>query len=356
MYTRPYTAIKQTVISTIMMVCWLMPGTVLAESSACLECHNDEQIVGAERQINQAYFQNTTHAQFGCSACHTDVPKDHPNGEAVSKVETCNECHSDVAERYAHSHHASLTPDCISCHNPHTSQKAENIFALEMNETCTNCHNQINVTASHAQWLPQTGLHLEAITCVTCHTETSGYELSVYIARKDIKNGTSRPVITDYGYLRDRVGSNEIQHLVDTNHDNYISLEELRKFNNNKQLSKGLYLKAILTPATITHAFQISDKSYNCVSCHGAGQSTAQVSRLVLPEEDGSFRQMAIENGAALGSLGTIPDFYMMGSTRNSVLNKLGAVILAGGLVMPVGHGFFRFLTRKNRKESNDHE
>jgi hypothetical protein len=40
----------------------------------------------------------------------------------------------------------------------------------------------------------------------------------------------------------------------------------------------------------------------------------------------------------------------MMGATRNASLNLLGLAILAGGLVMPVGHGFLRFLTRKNRR------
>jgi hypothetical protein len=40
----------------------------------------------------------------------------------------------------------------------------------------------------------------------------------------------------------------------------------------------------------------------------------------------------------------------MIGSTRNTALNLAGVLILAGGLVMPVGHGLLRFLTRKNRK------
>lgn len=50
-----------------------------------------------------------------------------------------------------------------------------------------------------------------------------------------------------------------------------------------------------------------------------------------------------------LDALHTIPDFYLMGSARNTTLNKIGLAIIAGGLVMPVGHGFLRFLTRKNR-------
>jgi hypothetical protein len=47
----------------------------------------------------------------------------------------------------------------------------------------------------------------------------------------------------------------------------------------------------------------------------------------------------------------------MTGATRNGTLNKIGLAIIVGGLVMPVGHGFIRFLTRKNRQErSHRHE
>jgi hypothetical protein len=49
------------------------------------------------------------------------------------------------------------------------------------------------------------------------------------------------------------------------------------------------------------------------------------------------------------------PDFYMLGTTRSTSLNVVGAMIVLAGLSFPVGHGFLRLLTRKNRKE-DDHE
>ena len=56
-------------------------------------------------------------------------------------------------------------------------------------------------------------------------------------------------------------------------------------------------------------------------------------------------------------ALNSTPDFYMTGKTRNATLNKIGLLIIVGGMIMPVGHGFFRFLSRniRNRKE-NRHE
>jgi ABC-type amino acid transport system permease subunit len=70
-----------------------------------------------------------------------------------------------------------------------------------------------------------------------------------------------------------------------------------------------------------------------------------------MPKHDGTFQYLNIEKGASISALNVIPDFYMIGASRNTILNMFGAAILVGGMVMPVGHGFFRFLTRKNRKK-----
>jgi hypothetical protein len=74
-----------------------------------------------------------------------------------------------------------------------------------------------------------------------------------------------------------------------------------------------------------------------------------QVSYLAFPEQDGTFQKVAVEKGAVMSALSTLPDFYLMGSTRNGNLNKIGLIIIMGGMIMPVGHGFLRFLSRKNR-------
>jgi hypothetical protein len=75
-----------------------------------------------------------------------------------------------------------------------------------------------------------------------------------------------------------------------------------------------------------------------------------QTSFIALPEANGTFRRVAVERGAVFDALYGAPDFYLMGSTKNTTLNGIGLAIICGGLIMPVGHGFLRFLTRKNRK------
>jgi hypothetical protein len=348
-------------VSVVIAACSLLPrlgqadpgfsfGGDTQKNQSCLACHKNKELVGAANQINPKAFQHTTHAQLGCKTCHNTVSDNHPKDGKIARTTTCSDCHADIASQYSISKHSLSVTDCSACHNPHTVHKPGEVYALELNKTCTTCHNQNRITASHAQWLPQTNLHLGSISCITCHTKSDGYVLSVYVSRRDQKGTGSGTTVADYSYLKKKSGSEDITNLVDRNMDGYISIEELRNFNTNP-VHKDLYLKAILTPSTTTHAFQISDKSWNCTSCHAAGPDAAQVSHLVLPKQDGTFQKMDIEKGASIAALNVIPDFYMMGSSRNKLLNMLGGVVLAGGLVMPAGHGFIRFLTRKNRKK-----
>jgi hypothetical protein len=126
-------------------------------------------------------------------------------------------------------------------------------------------------------------------------------------------------------------------------------LSELRAFNRNPA-NKELHLKAMLTPVKPTHSFQTFDNRWDCSFCHTSGPEAMQVSYLSIPQSDGTFRKIGVEKGAVMDALHTLPNFYLMGSTRNDILNRLGLLIIVGGMIMPVGHGTLRFLTRKNRQ------
>jgi hypothetical protein len=80
-----------------------------------------------------------------------------------------------------------------------------------------------------------------------------------------------------------------------------------------------------------------------------------QKSFISFPQKNGRYKRLSVEKGAILSILYGTPDFYMLGSTRSTPLNIIGGLIVLAGLSFPVGHGFFRLLTRKNRKE-HDHE
>lgn len=323
-------------------------GESTGKNEACIACHGNQTKVGSQNYINPTSFGHTTHAKFGCTTCHDTITSSHPDGKPVARTTSCSDCHGDIITQYSASIHATKA-SCSGCHNPHRVYSPGEISATEMNKQCANCHDNNKITASHAQWLPQTGLHLGAIACVTCHSKAENYVITIYIAKRDGSEPEQKPELAGFEELQKRSGSDSIQYLIDRNRDSYISLDELRKFNRDPS-NKDLYLKAMLTPVKPTHSFQTFDNRWDCTFCHASGPEIMQTSYLSFPEQNGTFRQVAVEKGAAMDALHAIPNFYLMGSTRNGILNKLGLLIIVGGMVMPVGHGFFRFLSRKNRQ------
>jgi predicted CXXCH cytochrome family protein len=324
-------------------------GNNTSKNEACMGCHSDQGTVGIQNYINPINFGQTSHAELGCKACHETIASNHPDGgkSAASKT-TCGDCHGDIKTQYSASIHATKA-SCNGCHNPHSVYTAAESTATGMNKQCAGCHDNNKITASHSKWLPQAGLHLGAIACVTCHSKAENYVINIYIAKLEHFDSESKPSLVPYEILRKYTNDDNIQYLIDTNHDNVISLDELRKFNSNSS-SKNLYLKAMMTPVKPTHSFQTFDNRWNCTFCHASGPEIMQTSFLSLPEPNGAFRHVAVEKGAALDALKAVPNFYLMGSTRNGILNYIGLLIIVCGMIMPIGHGFFRFLSIKNRQ------
>ena len=323
-------------------------GDGTGKNEACIACHGNQAKVASQNFIDSKKFGHTTHAKFGCTTCHDTITSNHPNGKPVARTTSCGDCHGDIISQYSTSVHAK-NASCSGCHNPHRVNSSSEIAATEMNKQCATCHSNIKITASHAKWLPQAELHLGAIACVTCHSKAENYVISIYIARRDGAEPESKPNLVAYEELLKYSKGDNIQYLIDKNRDNYISLDELRKFNRDPA-NKGIYLKSIMTPVKPTHSFQTFENRWDCTFCHASGPEIMQTSYLSLPNQNGTFRQVAVERGAAMDALRAIPNFYLMGSTRNGVLNGIGLLIIAGGMIMPVGHGFLRFLTRKNRQ------
>ncbi|MGD0586162.1 MAG: cytochrome C [Oryzomonas sp.] len=320
-------------------------GDGVSKNAGCMKCHGDKKKVSGSDYIDPLKLGHTTHSRFGCSTCHDAIGTDHPNGKRVAVTTRCGDCHSDMAMEYSRSPHAA-NANCRDCHNPHQVAMLDEVSGDDLNKQCNKCHGINKIIASHAKWLPQADVHIAAVACATCHSGAENFVTTLYIAKK--QSGRENLVPASYKELKSRAGGDNLQFLIDRNRDNYISLNELRMFNKNK-VFKDLCLKSMLTPVKPTHNFSTYESRWNCTFCHASDHETMQTSYVAFPNEDGTYRQVAVERGAVIDALNAIPDFYLMGSTRNALLNKIGIVIIAGGLVMPVGHGFLRFLSRKNR-------
>ncbi len=328
--------------------------TAAMDDESCVSCHADAGMVGDAYVIDPLRYDTTAHAGLGCVACHESVTWDHPDdGQPLSRA-GCLDCHQDIYEEYAQSGHAQYA-DCGDCHNPHLVRGPTTISGHDMNRNCAVCHETSGLVRSHGSWLPQAALHLEMLPCISCHSGSENIVISLYLTRRPLHPDSGAPArglpfeLAGYEDLKLLSEQEKISSLIDTDGDGFISLAELRSFNRNRD-NRNLRLKGMLTPEIVTHDFGILANRWDCTFCHASGPGAMQTSFVAFPRQDGSFERLAVEKGAVLDVLYGTPDFYIVGATRSATLNYIGLAILAAGLIMPVGHGTLRFLTRKNRR------
>jgi len=318
------------------------------DSDTCLGCHGDAGVVGDKLVIEALGFDNTAHAELGCHSCHASITADHPDDGLAPSRADCVECHDLVSREYAASLHAE-NAGCSDCHNPHRALGPTAVSGHEMNRQCMACHTRPDMVAQHGEWLPQADLHISMLPCITCHSSSTEYVISLYLIKRQGGQHNGGLELASYTELKAIAGGRPIEELIDRNADGYVSLAELRMFNLDPE-NRQLRLQGMITPEGVSHDFRSQDDRWDCSFCHASGPAARQVSFLSLVEPDGSYKRVAVEQGAVLDALYGTPDFYMVGSTRSTALNYVGLVILAGGLVMPIGHGTLRILTRKNRR------
>ncbi len=339
----------------IIMLATVSISTAGPDNEKCLRCHGQRAIlspVGKDVYIDPVRFAETTHSIVGCRSCHDRVSPDHPGDGYTPSRATCGECHGPVYEEYRRSLHG-LKAGCNGCHNPHEVRLPVFMSGRDINNKCARCHDSRKTIQSHSKWLPQAELHIDALPCITCHTGSRDYVITMTIenrlsgSQNNFKNAT-------YAELAMLTNGEDISRLIDLNGDNLVSLVELRKFNHLLR-GKDMRLWGMLVPEEVTHSYQILNNRWDCSFCHASGPKAMQKSFVAFPNKQGGFSRVPVEKGAILDILYGTPDFYMLGTTRSTPLNIIGGLIILAGLSFPLGHGFFRFLTRKNRKEE-DHD
>jgi predicted CXXCH cytochrome family protein len=327
----------------------LIPCSLLAmDAEYCLMCHGDADMVSGSLLIEATTFDTTAHAVLGCSTCHDSIGADHPGGDGELSRATCLDCHDTLGQEYMMTDHANYAV-CGDCHNPHEARAMKAMAGYDMNDKCIQCHDSQTMVDVHSKWLPQANLHIAKLPCITCHTGSEGYEIVLNIVVKENDRFFSRFALPDYQTLKEISGEEGILSLIDTDGDNFVSLRELRLFNRNPAY-RNLRLEGTLVPSEVSHDLSTLDNRYDCTFCHVSGPESLQTSFLAIPSRDGGYQRVAVERGAVLDALYGTPDFYMVGTTRSASMNIIGLMIICGGLVMPIGHGLLRFLTRKNRQ------
>jgi predicted CXXCH cytochrome family protein len=348
--------------SSIMMVIIMLfipiagiAASATPQNDRCITCHSSSEMIAKKDghlYIDPNKFTATTHAMIGCVSCHDKVSANHPNDGSRPAKASCKECHSQIESEYTASIHGKNAA-CTDCHNPHSVKAPTSVAGADINAVCSRCHENKKIVASHAKWLPQADLHISALPCITCHTGSKNYVITLYIQSQPQNQPTALDEykLSTSAELASLVsGDKDIKSLIDKNEDGQISLSELRDFNHRLR-GKGMRLWGMMTPEVVTHTYQILDNRFDCTFCHAIGPKAMQTSFVAIPDNSGGYQRIAVEKGAVMDLLYGTPDFYMIGSTRSTLLNYIGLAIVLGGMMVPIGHGTFRFLTRKNRKE-----
>jgi len=338
-------------VSLMLMTGIGMRAAEAMENEDCLGCHGDSYIIeeGGQRLfIDQSRFDTTAHADVGCTTCHESVTEDHPDDGNVPSKASCSDCHDETYETYTHSAHGENAA-CSDCHNPHAVRGPLAMSGFDMNRQCAACHDPAETLTSHSEWLPRAELHMQAVPCVSCHTVSDDFVITLYVERTGPRSefGVN---LASHAELSQAAGGKSIQSLIDTDGNGLISLAELRAFNMSSQYD-DFRLWGMITAESVVHKYDILDNRWDCTFCHASGPQAMQTSYVAFPNEDGTYTRVAVEKGAVLDALIGTPDFYMMGSTRNDTLSIIGLLIVAGGMLMPLAHGTARFLTRKNRRD-----
>jgi len=116
-----------------------------ASQQDCQFCHDEP--------LYRFDFKKSTHANNGCTSCHTDITniEKHRDGKEKPASVDCGSCHQDIAKEYRQNFHF-LQEDfrCSDCHrNIHAIQKdSKKNIKLAIIEKCTECHGNADYTAS----------------------------------------------------------------------------------------------------------------------------------------------------------------------------------------------------------------
>ena len=340
---------------TLFMLSTATVSAAVPDNAKCMSCHGKRDLkspASGKIYIDPGKYAATTHSIVGCTSCHDRVTPNHPGDGSAQLRAVCGDCHRPINEEYAKSIHASKAR-CNDCHNPHEVRLPIFMSCEEINSKCARCHDTRKTIKSHAKWLPQADLHIDSLLCITCHTGSKDYVITMTIeSHLPGSKNTFKPAT--YQELAKLTTGEDMGKLIDKNSDNLISLQELRDFNHHLR-SQNMRLWGMMTPEIVTHSYQILENRWDCSFCHASGPKAMQKSFVAFPGKEGGYTRIQVEKGAILDILYGTPDFYMLGSTRSTALNIIGALIILAGLSFPVAHGFLRFLTRKNRKD-DDHE
>lgn len=322
----------------------------LSMKDACVTCHKKKANEYAD-SVHAVTVKDGSEKAPLCSDCHSPHTL-HSVKDAAPIADTpCAKCHDEIFKAYAADVHGQeraakgkIAPLCADCHQAHAVKAASLGFGVR--DACLACHK--DAVALHKDWLPNTGLHFEAISCPACHAPDAQRRINLRLY--DLKEKRQ---------LAEKTGVPRFEKLASAADVKATGLDERALWSLLKEFNGGAaegntVLRGRLEVKTGLQAHQIADKSKairECATCHSANASPFQSVTLTIAGPDGRPLRHGVEKGVlnSLTSMDSVRGFYAIGATRIQLLDYLLILVVAGAAFVPIAHMTVRWMFRRVR-------
>lgn len=325
-------------------------GRSLEALETCRDCHK-KTVKQYEDSVHSALVQGGSQKAPLCADCHdphaTRSVKE--TGAASSDNALCQNCHKAIGQAFAASVHGNSGDEalaCKDCHRTHNVKAAS--LGTHLKDQCVSCHREVATT--HAEWLPNTERHLEAISCPACHSPgtTRRVNLRLY-------EGGAAPQ-----QAAEKVGVPQFVKLAATADPKGAGLDGralwslLKEFNLNGSETRTL-VRGRLEVQTGIESHALGEKAQalkDCATCHRQGAASFQSVTISMAGPDGRPLRHDASTGIlnSVESIGSVGGFYAIGSTRIKLLDVMLVMAVAAGVLLPGAHLTVKLLTARRRK------
>jgi mono/diheme cytochrome c family protein len=325
----------------------------LSYQDACTTCHKKDV----------ATFKDSVHAYLvkagdekapTCSDCHdSHTQLDVTLVQPIANV-PCASCHEKIFKAYAGDVHGlervakgKTAPLCADCHSSHKIQAAS--LGDTIKDNCIACHE--DSADRHEAWLPNSGRHFQAVSCVACHAPDAERRINLRLV-----DGFGKPQV------QEAAGAQQFERLTTAVNTSGGALNErelrnfLKAFNAEHSTGKAM-LSGRLEVSQGVHAHQLSEKELalkDCSVCHQAGASPFQSVSLTMAGADGRPLRQEVEKEVlnSVTAIGLLRGFYTIGSSRIQFLDQLLVVVLLGVACVPLAHYTAHRVFKRRREQT----
>jgi len=326
----------------------------IALAQVCRECHEGkfEQYEGS---IHATLLKDGNLAAPVCTDCH-GAHSVRPKAvyETVSGV-PCKKCHAYIFDAYVGSMHGQArskvghfeAPICADCHRAH---EVGSVAAGEqLRDACLGCHP--GTMDAHQEWLPNTALHLEAVSCPACHAPMAQRRVELRLFDSNTQMPFSEP--GDARQFENQIRSADVQ----GDGLDAFELWNLVRNINREGGTPEMTLQGRMGVRTGADAHRLSDKVgavRECSNCHQEGADAFQSVTVSIVGRDGRPVRYDADKDVlnSVMSVSSVSGFYAIGGTRIKLLDVLLALAFLAGISVPIGHLTLQWLFRKYLKRA----